>query len=398
MNAWDNIRAAQIAHDLIHRESDSGNIADYDPSCIYCAGDNKARTRNYKNFLIYLTNHYQLTDATDETNLVFEKLSRRLEVLIQESEEETNNETAKSARKNAEEIFETVRFSKTPKTSFNDTVSILIGVAYGTNIFDNARNIELAHQLAYQQVIKDENYLELSEEETITELINYIEKTPYLKPSSKGKEKAGDITPLILPTSTTGSVSPILPAYTQQITLPEFQPRSESSFLSSWFNNSNQSSAFQQPSYNFNYNIMSGYNQNYYKDPYGYGYIQRPPTYNYAGYYHPSHFGPPPVQPTWGQTPVATTLPLRVVTSQPTQNTQTTTQPTQTTNVIIPPQNTTTQTQNTTTLPNILNLTSQPTGTAGVSAGGSNSQSNVTSNTEGGPFPHFGTIGANSIG
>src|SRR6266542_4738494 len=145
MNVWDNIRAAQIAHDLIHRESDSGNIADYDPSCIYCAGDNKARTRNYKNFLIYLTNHYQLIDATDETNLAFEKLSRRLEVLIQESEQEINNKTAKSARKNAEEIFETVRLSRIPKTSFNDTVSILIRVAYGTNIFRDTSRIELAH-------------------------------------------------------------------------------------------------------------------------------------------------------------------------------------------------------------------------------------------------------------
>src|SRR6266508_760768 len=109
MNAWDNIRAAQIAHDLIHQESNSGNIADYDPSCIYYDGDNKIRTRNYKNLLIYITNHYQLTDATDETNLAFEKLSRRLEVIIQESEEETNTETARSARKNDEEIFETVR-------------------------------------------------------------------------------------------------------------------------------------------------------------------------------------------------------------------------------------------------------------------------------------------------
>src|SRR6266542_3921534 len=245
MNTWDNIKIAQIAHDLVHQKSDNENIADFDPSYIYYAVDNKSKTRNYRNFLIYLTNHYQLTDTTDETNLAFEKLSRRLEVLIQESEEETNTETAKSARKNAEEILETVRFSKTPKTSFNDTVSILIGVAYGTNIFDNARNIELAHQLAYQQVIKDGNYLELSEEETVAELINYIEKTPYLRPSSKGKEKAGDITSLILPTGTAGSVSPILLAYTQQITLPEFQPRSESSFLSSWFGNNNQSSAFQ---------------------------------------------------------------------------------------------------------------------------------------------------------
>ncbi len=94
-------------------------------------------------------------------------------------------------------------------------VSILIGVAYETNVFDKAGNIEIAHQLAYQQVVKDENYLELSEEETVTQLINFIEKTPYLRPSSKGKEKeTGDITPLILLTGIAGSVSPILPAYT----------------------------------------------------------------------------------------------------------------------------------------------------------------------------------------
>src|SRR6266542_1054709 len=118
MNTWDNIKAAQIAHNLVHRENDSENIADFDPSCIYCAGDNKPRTRNYKNFLIYLTNHYQLTDATDETNINFEKLFRRLEVLIQESEEEINKKIAKIARKNVEDIFETIRLSKIPKTSF----------------------------------------------------------------------------------------------------------------------------------------------------------------------------------------------------------------------------------------------------------------------------------------
>src|SRR6266540_2763630 len=112
MNVWDNIKAAQIAHNLVHRESDSENIVDFDPSCIYCAGDNKLRTRNYRNFLIYLTNHYQLTDVTDKTNITFEKLSRRLEVLIQESKEETDKETAKSARKKAEEIFEIVRLGR----------------------------------------------------------------------------------------------------------------------------------------------------------------------------------------------------------------------------------------------------------------------------------------------
>ena len=73
--------------------------------------------------------------------------------------------------------------------------------------------------------------MELLEEETVTQLINYIEKTLYLRLLSKGKEKeTGDITPLILPIETAGSVSPILLVYTQQITLPEFQISSNSSF------------------------------------------------------------------------------------------------------------------------------------------------------------------------
>jgi len=127
--------------------------------------------------------------------------------------------------------------------------------------------------------------------------LSYIENTPYLKSSNKGKGKeTGDITPLILPTETARSVSPILPAYTQQITLSEFQiTSSNSSFLSSWFNSNRQNSAFQQLSYNFNYNIMSGYNQNYYRNPYGYRYIQRLPTYNYAEYYQLAQFGQQPV-------------------------------------------------------------------------------------------------------
>ena len=87
---------------------------------------------------------------------------------------------------------------------------------------------------------------------------------------------------------------------------------------------------------------MSRYNQNYYRDPYRYGYIQRPPTYNYAGYYQLAQFGQQSAyQQPWGQTPIATTQPLRVLTTQPAQTTtqliQTTTQLTQTTNIIIPP-------------------------------------------------------------
>ena len=67
---------------------------------------------------------------------------------------------------------------------------------------------------------------------------------------------------------------------------------------------------------------MSGYNQNYYRDPYRYEYIQKLPTYNYAGYYQSAQFGQQPAyQQPWGQTPTTTIQPLRVLTTQPTQTT-----------------------------------------------------------------------------
>jgi len=78
----------------------------------------------------------------------------------------------------------------------------------------NVSNIEVAHQLAYQKVIRDENYLKLSEEEIIIQLLSYIENILYLRSLNKGKGKdTGNIMSLILPIRTTGSVSPILSAY-----------------------------------------------------------------------------------------------------------------------------------------------------------------------------------------
>jgi len=84
-------------------------------------------------------------DVTDETNLTFEKFSRKLEILLQESKENTNWEITKSTRKDIENIFEIVRLSRIPKTSFNDTISIIIGVAFRTDVFEDTNNIEIAY-------------------------------------------------------------------------------------------------------------------------------------------------------------------------------------------------------------------------------------------------------------
>ena len=96
-------------HDLLYKEQSDSTITDFDLSCLICVRDSKSRTRNYKNFLIYLTNHYQLTDVTDETNLIFEKFLRKIKILLQEREEDNNKDIARSARKDAEEIFKIVR-------------------------------------------------------------------------------------------------------------------------------------------------------------------------------------------------------------------------------------------------------------------------------------------------
>ncbi len=144
MNAWDNILATQLVYDLMHQENQSSSISDYDLSYIICVRDSKPRIRNYKNFLIYLTNHYYLTDTMDETNLTFKKLFRKIEILLQ-NKDNTEKEIAKSIRKDTKDIFEIIRLSRKPKISFIDIVLIIIGIAYRIEVFKNIRDIEIAY-------------------------------------------------------------------------------------------------------------------------------------------------------------------------------------------------------------------------------------------------------------
>jgi len=51
----------------------------------------------------------------------------------------------KSTKKDAEDIFEIIRFGRISKTSFTDTVSIVIRVAYRTSVFRDTNNIKIAY-------------------------------------------------------------------------------------------------------------------------------------------------------------------------------------------------------------------------------------------------------------
>ncbi len=78
-----------------------------------------------------------------------------------------------------------IRLSKKLKTLFTDTISIVIRVVYDIEVFESAENIEVAYQVAYQKIIRNGNYLELSEKEIVIQLLSYIENTSYLKLSKQ---------------------------------------------------------------------------------------------------------------------------------------------------------------------------------------------------------------------
>ncbi len=77
--SWEGLRASQKIHRSLHiRDFADRPISSHDGLCSICIGDDKARTRAYKNFLIYITNRWGLEDATNETNNRFEALKNAL--------------------------------------------------------------------------------------------------------------------------------------------------------------------------------------------------------------------------------------------------------------------------------------------------------------------------------
>src|SRR6266540_5411615 len=75
--SWEGLRASQKIHRSLHiGDFKDRPISSHDRSCSICIGDDKARTRAYKNFLIYITNRWGLEDATNKTNNRFEALKK----------------------------------------------------------------------------------------------------------------------------------------------------------------------------------------------------------------------------------------------------------------------------------------------------------------------------------
>src|SRR6266496_2714116 len=385
--SWEGLRASQRIHRTLH----VGDFADrpissHDGSCSICIGDDKARTRTYKNFLIYVTNRWGLEDAINETNNRFEAFKNAFVRYKKDEVAELRN----LILRDVQDLLSTLYLKQEPIFTKKDTARLIFSVAYTTNTFAIESLIETTSSLVYNQIAEEGNYLTAEN----TPSVLYVTSTPYVGPQTvtftkgKGKEEISPISsPFLAPAGSAGSVSPLLLQYNTTVIPPQIP------------------GGFRTPTPGYNtiyynqtlYGPMSGFTGNYY---WGVPNVNRSRipvrtlgTIQEGG--QPGGFNMYNTS-TITQIPTNTqTTTLIVPTS--TQTTSITTQ------IITPPVSTTTQTStpqvsvsNVTTLPNILQTTTTPvgitteatqggssTGNPGNSTGGFNFFNNLYGNTEG---------------
>src|SRR6266542_3942237 len=205
--SWEGLRASQRIHRTLH----VGDFADrlissHDGSCFICIGDDKARTRAYKNFLIYITNRWRLEDVTNETNNRFEALKNALVRYKKDEIPELRN----LILRDMQDLLSTVYLKQEPIFTKKDTARLIFLVAYTTNTFAIESLIETTSSLAYNQIAEEGNYLTAEN----TPSVPYVTSTPYVGPQTvtftkgKGKEEISPISsPFLAPAGSAGSVS-----------------------------------------------------------------------------------------------------------------------------------------------------------------------------------------------
>src|SRR6266498_1743784 len=252
--SWEGLRASQRIHRTLH----VGDFADrpissHDGSCSICIGDDKARTRTYKNFLIYVTNRWGLEDATNETNNRFEAFKNALVRYKKNEVPELRN----LILKDTQDLLSAEYLKSEPIFTKKDTARLIFSVAYTTNTFAIESLIETSSNLAYNQIAEEGNYLTAEN----TPSVPYVTSTPYVGPQTvtftkgKGREEISPIpSPFLALAGSAESVSPLLPQYNTTVIPPQI-PR-----------------GFRTPTPGYNtifynqtlYGPMSGFTGNYY--------------------------------------------------------------------------------------------------------------------------------------
>src|SRR6266540_4369370 len=172
--SWEGLRASQKIHRSLYIEDFVDKlISSHDGSCSICIGDDKARTRAYKNFLIYITNRWGLEDVTNETNNGFEALKN---AIIRYKKDEIL-ELRNLILRDTQDLLNTLYLKEEPIFTKKNTVRLIFSVAYITNTFAIESLIETTSSLAYNQIAEEGNYLTAGN----TASVPYVTSTPYVR-------------------------------------------------------------------------------------------------------------------------------------------------------------------------------------------------------------------------
>ena len=168
--SWEGLRASQKIHRSLHIGDFTDRIlSNYDGSCSICIGDDKARIRAYKNFLIYITNHWGLEDVTNETNNRFEALKKA----VTRYKKDKKLRLRKTILRDIQDLLSTVYLKEESIFTKKDTARLIFSVAYTTNTFATKNLIETSSSLAYNQIAEEGNYLTAGN----TPLVPYVTST-----------------------------------------------------------------------------------------------------------------------------------------------------------------------------------------------------------------------------
>src|SRR6266498_421464 len=219
--SWEGLRASQKIHRSLHTGIfENRVISSHNRSCSICIGDDKVRTRAYKNFLIYITNRWGLEDATNETNNRFEALKNALVRYKKDEVPELRN----LILRDTQDLLNTVYLKQEPIFTKKDTARLIFLVAYTTNTFAIESLIETSSSLAYNQIAEEGNYL--TAENILS--VPYVTSTLYVGSQTvtftkgKGREEISPIpSPFLVPAGSGGSVSLLLSQYNTTVLLTQ---------------------------------------------------------------------------------------------------------------------------------------------------------------------------------
>src|SRR6266511_5661480 len=125
--SWEGLRASQRIHRSLYiRDFEDRVISNHDGSCSICIGDDKARIRAYKNFLIFITNRWGLEDATNETNNRFETLKKA----VARYKKDEQSRLRELILRDIQDLLSTVYLKDEPIFTKKDTARLIFSVAY----------------------------------------------------------------------------------------------------------------------------------------------------------------------------------------------------------------------------------------------------------------------------